>query len=209
MQVTVFGANGRVGQKIVRQLLDDSDQVRAFVHHNNQLPKNPKLTVVQGDIRDQESVGKAIAGSDAVLSALGSWGTKTKDIQVAGMMSIIPAMKQAKVSRIVSVTGTGAFIETDNITFAGKAGRFLIGAFMGKILRDGEIHMQMLKESGLDWTVVRAPAMVEKGKAGDFQLSDKFPLPWATITRQDVATAMVSLAKSDEWLHAAPIISHK
>ena len=97
MRITIFGANGRVGHLVVEGAMDAGHDVTAFVHHESKFPKNTKLKVVQGDIHDAKDVARAVKGADVVISALGSWGTKRKDIVSSGMANIIPAMQAAKV----------------------------------------------------------------------------------------------------------------
>src|SRR4051812_5760179 len=105
MKVTVFGANGKVGQLLISSLLKDGHEVVAFIHKKNNLPKNPKLKIVKGDIYNKEDVEKALRDSQAVLSALASWGTPRKDVLSAAMKKIIPAMQKTGIKKIVSLTG--------------------------------------------------------------------------------------------------------
>lgn len=49
------------------------------------------------------------------MSALGSWGTESKDILSSVIVNIIKAMKAEKVSRIISLTGTDAFCQTKSL----------------------------------------------------------------------------------------------
>lgn len=80
MQVTIFGANGKIGTLVVTELLARKNSVKAFVHNHATLPENVNLTVVKGDIHSATDVSQALQGSQAVISALGSWGTPQKDI---------------------------------------------------------------------------------------------------------------------------------
>lgn len=206
MNIVVFGANGRVGQKVVAKLLAAGHHVRAAIHDNNPFDPNEQLEVVAGDIHDSAFVKSALQGCQAVISALGSWGTATKDIQVAGMQNIIPAMQSANVRRIVSITGAGAFDEMDHPTWLDKLSRLLISTGASKVFHDGEEHIRLLRRSGLDWTVLRSPIMQESGAVGHYSLNDHFPSPWATIVRDDVASALCTLVTSNDWQQQSPFI---
>lgn len=206
MKIIVFGANGRVGSKIVTKLLNNGHSVVAFVHSDNYSTEHQNLKVIQGDIHDAQSVESAVDGCEAVVSALGSWNTATKDIQVEGMKSIIPAMRKHSIDRIVSLTGSGAQDKTDKKNLFAILNRLAILVVANKVFRDGENHIALLRESELAWTVVRSPAMVESvGKSG-FILSAKPPSPWATIVRDDVAQSMSDLVCNREWLQSSPFI---
>lgn len=206
MNITVFGANGKVGSKVVNLLIKDQHNVRAFVYGSHSFEDYPNLEIVQGDIRDRDQVLGALVNTDLVVSALGSWGTKTKDIQVAGMTNIVPAMKEKSVKRIISLTGSDAYVLGDKKSLLFLVTHLILSFIAGKILKDGENHTRMLQESDLDWTVVRSPVMNESGNPANFKLNTKRNLPWETINRNSVALSMVELVNSNEYTKKSPFI---
>lgn len=205
MNITVFGANGKVGSKIVARLLADGHSVKAFIHGESRLETDPKLSLVTGDIHSSRDVETALAGADAAVSALGSWGTKSKDILTTGMQNIIPAMKAKGIKRIISLTGAGAYAPDDKPDLLAKLNHSLLGLTAPKILHDGEEHIKLLAKSKLDWTVLRSPIMKQDGKRG-YQINNHVPSPWATINRDDVVEAMVDLLKADQYSKTSPFI---
>lgn len=205
MKVIVFGANGRVGQLVVKQLLAAGHSVKAVVHSNNPFGTHTNLEIISADIYKPDQYISAIKGCDAVISTLGSWGTPHKNILTTGMQHIIPAMQQYEIKRIVSLTGADARATNDTVSWAHHLGRGALRLFAKKILLDGEKHIQLLEASGLDWTVVRSPIMSEKGKP-NFHLTSKRPYPWQTIRRENVASAIVSLVDSSSYPQEAPFV---
>lgn len=209
MHIVVFGANGKVGTLVVQKLLKDGHNVRAFVHSNTLTNSHKNLEVIEGDVHDATHVRSAVGGTDAVMSALGSWGTTSKDILTAAMRTIVPAMQETGISRIVSLTGSGARDSVDKPNSIDRLNRFAIRLAASKILEDGESHIALLRKSGLSWTVIRSPAMRSSVKVPSYRLSTKAPLPWETIARDEVANAMVELITNKEWLKASPFIRKK
>lgn len=205
MKVIVFGANGRVGQLVVDNLLHVNHTVIAVIHGADPFEPHNNLRVVQADIYKPEQYIEHIKGCDAVISTLGSWGTPRKDIVSTGMRHIVPAMQQYGVNRIVSLTGADARAKGDKITLLHRLGRGMLLIIAKKIILDGERHVQILSESDLDWTVIRSPVMQKKGKLG-FIFSVKRPYPWQTIYRQNVANAMVALLEEDAYIQQAPFL---
>ena len=205
MNITIFGANGKVGSIVTQKLLDAGHTVTACVYGNSSFADNPQLHVVQCDIRNKTDVENALQGADAVVSTLGSWGTKSKDILTVGMQSIIPAMQAQGVKRIVSLTGSAATAPGDQWGLIDKANRLLLAVIAPKILADGENHLNQLAASLLDWTVVRSPVMNTKGSAA-YQLNTTVPGPLETINRSAVAQAMVDQLGSDTFVKKAPHI---
>lgn len=209
MQITVFGASGKVGSLVVAEALQRGHKVVGFVHNSSNLPKNPSLKIVNGDVYNPEAVEEAARGSDAVISALGSWGTPTKNVVNAGMKNIIPAMQKQKVTRIISLTGHGANAPGDKFGILQFISRLMLVIIAPKILHDGEAHIEELASSNLDWTVIRSSLMEEYGNPKRFTLTKKRPLPLAMIHRRAVATCMVDLAETKEFNKQAPFILRK
>lgn len=85
MKIVVFGANGKVGSMVTELLLSEDHQVTGFVRGQNRLLNHPSLKITKGDIFNKEQVVDAILEKDAVISCLGSWGTKSKDILTTAM----------------------------------------------------------------------------------------------------------------------------
>jgi putative NADH-flavin reductase len=202
MNIVVFGASGKVGRLIVAELLRRGHAVTAFVH-KSPIDEAPELSIVKGDIYNRDEVTAAVTGHDAVVSALGSWGTNQKNIQSTAMERIVPAMEAAGISRIVSVTGHAARAPGDKANPIMRLMRVGAVGFAPKILRDGEDHITILNESGLMWTVVRSGIMT-KGSSEAYTLAVRSPSQ--LISRHAVVHAMVDLVESDEWPRRAPFI---
>lgn len=205
MQLTVFGASGRIGQLVVDLALERGYTVCAFVHSHNPFAEHERLSVIKGDIGDAKQVSAALQGSGAVISALGSWGTKDKDTLTVGMHSIIPAMGQQGISRLISLTGSGALWSADKPSLLDKLGHIFFGFIAPKILKDGEAHLKLLEASQLDWTCVRAPAMNNRGGSA-YHLNAVLSSIVATVSRTSVARCMIDLVDSDEFNQQAPVI---
>jgi putative NADH-flavin reductase len=74
MRLLVFGATGGTGRALLDQGLALGHQMTAFVRNPAVLEARPGLTIVQGDVTDAAAVSRAVAGHEAILSALGPRG---------------------------------------------------------------------------------------------------------------------------------------
>jgi putative NADH-flavin reductase len=73
MKLLVFGATGGTGGRLVQQALQQGHVVTAFARDPSKMHlPHANLRVVRGDILQPHSVDTAVAGQDAVLSALGT-----------------------------------------------------------------------------------------------------------------------------------------
>lgn len=206
MQITVFGASGRVGRQAVHEALARGHTVVGFVHSNTNFESDDRLRLYQGDIHDADAVAQSLQGSQAVISALGSWGTRTKDIVASATRAIIPAMQAQNISRIVSLTGTEAYASSDiKPSLLRKAAHAAAAVAAAKILRDGEDHIQLLEACDLDWTVIRSPAMTNSPRSA-YKLTLTVKPPWQTIPRRAVAKALIDQVEGPGYLREAPFI---
>lgn len=203
--ITVFGASGRVGRLVVSLALSEGYTVIAQVHKHSNLTDHPKLIIVQGDVHDPKVITESLRGSDAVISTLSSWGSPNKDVLSTAMNHVAVAMRGMGMSRIVSLTGADARARGDDLSIIHRLSYILIMIVGRKVLKDGEAHIQLLEQSDLDWTVIRSPVM-SSAKSAVYRLSDKRPMPWQTISRSSVATALLNQLGSEHRSQEAPFI---
>lgn len=97
-RVVVFGANGRTGRVIVEEALRAGYGVTAAVRTPEKFSPvtvdGPgALAVVRADVRDPASVRAAIAGHDAVISAIGPPGRLARGLYSDGARALVRAME--------------------------------------------------------------------------------------------------------------------
>jgi len=209
MNITVFGSSGKVGRLVVDELLKNNHKVTAFIHINNPFSDNKNLKVIKGNIYDAKDVDSALDDANLVISTLGSWNTKTKDVLTSGMEIIIPAMKKKNISRIISLTGADARSVHDNHSLISNFSHVFFGVMASKILIDGERHIRLLENSGLDYTIIRSPVMREGGNEKSYELNLLYAKPWESISRYNVARAIVSQVEDKYFIRTSPYIHSK
>lgn len=205
MQVTIFGAGGRVGQLVTQLCLERGYKVVAAVHKNKPYSKIENLHMITVDIYDSASVAAALRGTDVVISTLGSWHTPLQNVLETAMISIIPAMEELGIKRIITVTGSAASWSHDRPQWFNKVDRVMLGLIAPKVLRDGEAHLKLLTASQLDWTSVRSPVMTAR-PTSDYVLSAKLPVGMKFISRLAVATSLVDQIERQDFIGQAPVI---
>lgn len=193
----------------MRQALEGGHEVTAFVRDPARLGMDhPRLRIVSGDVMDAARVEEAVAGSEAVLSALGHTKASTKDIQTAGTENIVAAMKKHGVRRILSLTGAGVRDPKDQPKLSDKIIVFLLERLQGDVLRDAVVHAEVIKESGLDWIIVRGPMLTDGPHTGEYRVGYVGKNSGSKASRADVADFMLAQLSSDEYLGQAPMVSY-
>jgi putative NADH-flavin reductase len=202
MNILLFGASGHVGTLVLDEALRRGHAVTAFVHTSPLEPRD-RLSIVRGDIYDPTDINAAISGHDAIISTLGSWGTKRKDVVSTAMRHIIPSASAHGIRRLVTVTGNIACAPEEDHAAGMRVSHGLMGLFAHRILKDADDHLARLYASDLDWTVVRSPVMTSSDGTSYVLNRKVFAL---SVSRHAVAHALVDLAENREWLQAAPFI---
>lgn len=208
MKLIIFGATGTLGRVLVEQALEADHQVTAFTRRGRiDGPQNDNLRVVRGDVLDRAAVSRAIAGQEAVLCALGA-GRKG-GIRAPGTANIIDGMKENGVRRLVCQTTLGAGDSEGNLTFFWKY--FMFGMFLRPAFIDHQIQEEHLRNSGLDWTIVRPAAFMDGPRTGTYQHGFSGASPRGLklkISRADIADFMINQLRSNDYLHQTPGLSY-
>jgi len=184
MKIALFGATGRVGMEVLKLALKDGHDVTVLARSPEKLDVHDKLTIMQGDVCEAVAVSRVIADADVVFSALGTDKTTTLTEAVP---HFIREMKASAIKRIVTI-GTAGILQSR--TDAEKL-RYEAGDSNRKLTFAAEEHHKaydMLRDSGLDWTIV-CPTYLPDGEAvGDYRtLRDLLPEEGTKITVGDTA----------------------
>ena len=98
MHITVFGATGQVGKRIVQQALNKGYFVTAFGRNVESLIDqdnlNEKLTAQKGYLFDEKDVAKAIDKADVIISVLGGASDGSDKTRSLGIKQIITKMQK-------------------------------------------------------------------------------------------------------------------
>ena len=101
MQLFVLGATGGTDRELIGQALGRRHRITAFVRNRQKLAEREGLTVVQGDLLNAEALSVALAGQDAVVSAVGPTGLGRTTIMRDSARVAMQAMKAAGVTRLL------------------------------------------------------------------------------------------------------------
>ena len=204
-KVIVFGATGSVGQHLVAQHLEAGHLVTAFCRTPSKLAvqDHPQLRVVQGDVLHAEDVEAAVAGQDVVVITLGSGKSRKSTVRSEGTRQVIAAMQKQGVRRLVCQTTLGTGESRGNLNFFWK--RVMFGWYLKQIFLDHELQEELVRESGLDWTIVRPAAFTDGERSGVYRhgfSGDERGLS-LKISRADVADFVVGEVEGERYLGRA------
>lgn len=209
MKLVIFGATGTVGAQVVQQALEQGHVVTAFVRNLTKLNiQHPQLSFTQGDVMDTPAVEQAIQGQDAVICVLGSGKQLKSTIRSEGTQQIIQAMKKVGVRRLICQSTLGAGDSWGNLDFYWKY--IMFGFILRQVFADHERQEALVRESNLDWTIVRPSAFTDGPRTGRYRHS--FPSTDRDITlkisRADVADFILKQLSDQSSLRQASGLSY-
>ena len=192
MNVTLFGATGNAGARILKELLSRGHHVTAIVRDPAKLPAQPGLTVRRGDLSDVAQTAEAVRGTEAVVSAYGPGLNSPADLFPA-TKKLIAGLQQAGVQRLLMVGGAGSLEVAPGVQLIDSG--YLPQEWMPISLAHREA-LEVLKASDLDWTSLSPAGYFEPGqRTGKFRLGQDNLIAnekgESRISMEDYAIALV------------------
>jgi putative NADH-flavin reductase len=196
MRLFVLGATGGIGRALLEQASRRGHQIVAFVRSPQRMgPPRPWVTIVEGDPRHSTQLQAAMAGCEAVLSALGPpiplTGRTT--IMGDGAKATIGAMAAAGPRRLLLISGELQFPD------AGAMAALMRATLLRQLAKDQAELERVTQSSGLDWTIVRPTRLTNGALSGAYR-AEKGRLPRGPrgISRADVAHFLLGAAERGE-----------
>ena len=208
MKLVVFGASGGTGREIIGQALDQGHEVTAFVRDPKKLViKHSKLHIIEGDaLKDQSAIANAIAERDAIICALGVANSlKSAGLIAGGLAAIVPVAEKHNARRLILISAFGV---GDSFRNAPLVPRLMYRLLLGDIYRDKKAGEDIVKASGLDWTIIH-PVMLTTGpKTGTYRSGERLDLRGIPkISRADVADFALAQLADNTFLRKTAVIS--
>ncbi|QMU73341.1 NAD(P)-dependent oxidoreductase [Streptacidiphilus sp. P02-A3a] len=206
MDLTVFGATGGIGGRLVRQALAAGHTVTAVVRDASRFDPGADAdraglrVVVVPDLAAPGVLPPVVAGRDAVLSALGPTGRKQVGIATAGTGAILDAMAATGVGRIVVVSAAPVGpVSPDDGLLQRAVAYPLLRAILKDVYADLARMEQLLHAGGTAWTALRPPRLTDGPLTGHYRTAVGGPVAnGRTISRADAAHAMLAALDAPE-----------
>ncbi len=188
MRVLVVGADGGVGALLPGAALERGHSVTAF-GPAVAAASTAGVRTVTGELVDLAALAAAVAGQDAVLYAVEPVTRRDGGALLAqGVRAVLQVMHDEGPRRLVclSVGDLGAGGRR------GLASRLFGGSRNEHALADVRQMEVAVRQSGLDWTIVRAAALHDRPAKHSWRAAPGYAVPHgAAIARADVAQFML------------------
>ena len=204
-RLLVIGATGGTGQQIVMQALERGLEVTALARDPAKVRvSHPKLRVVRGDVLDPASLDAAVAGQDAVLSALGHRRLFSPSrVQSDGTRNVLHAMSKHGVQRFVCETSLGLGNSVGRMGLPSTL--VFLPLFLAIYFWDKARQEQVIAASDRQWVIVRPGILTNGEKRGTYRHgvnTGSYILP-GRVSRADVADFMLNQLTDDTYVGRA------
>lgn len=209
-KILVIGASRGIGLETVRCALEAGLDVRAFSRHAGNITiEDPRLEKFNGDALNAEDVARALTGVDIVVQVLGAPFNAETVLRGTHLFSdatrlLVDCMEAQGPKRLVCVTGLGA---GDSRMHLKGMYRLMFTLGLARMYDDKDVQERIVRNSGLDWTIVR-PGLLTDGRAtGVYQVLEK-PEEWqaANVRRADVAVFLIDEALKGTYRGKTPVV---
>jgi len=193
VKVALYGATGKSGSRILKELVSRGHEVIAIVRNPAKLPQpGAHVLVKQDDLSDPKKVAAAVDGADAVISA---YGPPPDDVDaiVGVTQRQVEALSNMPNTRLIVVGGAGGLNVAPGVTLVDS------GYLPEPYLPIAKAHISalgVLKSSTVDWTYLAPAAYFEPGqRTGKFRLGTDELIAneqqQSRISMEDYAIALV------------------
>jgi putative NADH-flavin reductase len=200
MQLLVVGATGGTGRQAVEQALQAGHFVTAFVRDPARLSiQHSNLTVITGDVLKPETLLPAVRRQDAVICSLGSRPGQQDQAVAEGTSNLITAMYQAGVKTLFVVSSLGVGTSYEEASLPSK---LIIKTLLSGVIAEKEKQEQAVRESALDWTIVRPTSLTNGPITGHYRIGEHLPFSrfdFPRISRADVAAFLLNQLGKDTY----------
>jgi len=202
MRLLLLGATGKAGSAFLQQALGNGHSVTAFVRTPTKIViTHSNLTVVQGDALHLDRLMAHLPGHDAVISALSPGTLGRSTLQQRLMETVTAAMTKSGVKRLLVLSVAFLFQDAGVVSS-------IVGHTLFNNIREGSGEMEeVVRNSGLNWTIVRLPRLTGDGRSGEYRVRAEHAPPAMSISRGSLARFVLEEIERDQYIRTVVGVS--
>lgn len=209
MNIFVLGGTGSVGRLIVGRAVERGHRVTVLARDPTKVAgRHPALRVVQGDALQRSSVEHALAGHDAVISALGAGLVRRTTLFSESTRILLDLMQRHEVHRLITITGVGAGETRGHGGFFYN--RVIYPLFNKGVYEDKDRQEALIRQADLEWTIVRPASFLNRRGATPIEAAVEVSgvnLCW--ISRDEVSVFVIDELEQHRFVRQAVFIGHR
>lgn len=187
VRLLVLGGSGGTGRQVVAQALDAGHDITVLARDPSEVGvQHQRLRMIQGDVIASAALGEAMRGQEAVISAIGRGKSfKSENLIAQSVPGIIAAMRANGVKRLIFTSALGV---GDSYRDSPLLPKIFFRTLLRGIYADKLIGDQMIRNSGLDWTIVQPVVLTNGPLTRNYRVGEQLRLSGVNkVSRADAA----------------------
>ncbi len=188
LSILIFGGTSGIGLETTKLALSRGHQVTSITRHPERMAiEHANLINLKGDITKPDSYQSLFEGKDVIISSIGLGPSRKKvTVYSEGMKSVLIAMDQVEIKRVLTISGIGAGDSKGHGGFFYD--RILNPLLLKQDYADKNRQEAILKDSDSDWTIVRPGFLTDDESEKNYRVIQNMDgIISGDITRSDVA----------------------
>ena len=212
-KILIYGATGKVGSQAVNEALNRGHFVTAVSRDPSRITRvHDRLSAVQGDVLDPESVAGLVAGQDVVIISVRGVLGKSKDpkdavpyMAVENVVNVLRDMG-GMAPRMIHVGGSGSLEVKPGVVYADTLPKLLIPRKLQTEIEGQVLALKYLRSvTGVDWSYATPAKNFTNGKrTGTFRIGGDQLLESSSgrsrISRADFAVALIDEVENAHYI---------
>ena len=209
MKILIIGASRGIGKALMECALEEDNEVTVLARNPSKITAtHTQLSVLEGDILDVNSLSSALKDQDAVCSCIGCPITfKPVELFSRGAENIVATLTEESSKKYVTVTGIGAGDSKGHGGFLYD--KIFNPLFLKTIYQDKDREEAIIKNSSLDWLIVRPAGLTNGPRTGIYHvINDMSGVTMKRISRQDVADFILKELQEPSNFGRTPMLTY-
>ena len=206
--VLIIGGSGRTGRLIAEQATRLGHDVTITARDPDRLAREGTapagIAVVRVDVHDPASVAAATQAAEVVVVAVSSSARTSGAVYSDAARAVVGAV--APGTRVIVVSSGG--VDRDDKNLPSWYRRILIPMFMDDLYADMKVMEDIIRDSELEWTIVRGSYLNDRPARGNIRIADGTnPRGGWKLSRKDLAAFVAAQLTTDEWSRRTPTLA--
>lgn len=209
IKIAIIGGTGKAGKYLVEQLINQGFHIKMLVRNPEKLHiQSPLVEVIEGNVKDFDTVFSLVEGCHAVISTLGL-GQPPSETSIFSQSSInvIRSMNECNVKRYIVITGLNVDTPFDQKSAKTKWATEWMYTNYPKTTIDKQIEYGILSESSIDWTLVRLPLIELTSERSELKISLE-DCAGDKISATDLAHFLIEQLTDTTFIQKSPFIAN-
>jgi putative NADH-flavin reductase len=198
MRVAILGAAGKTGYLLITTALERGHDIIGIARTPEKIAlDSQRITKVQGDAFDRQSIIDALAGADAVITSIGKTDLRDKrfNLNTAGHENVLAGMRAHGIRRLIPISSIGA-AQLPRKGIRRNVYLFLRRKYYGDM---NDMEVQVLN-SEFNVTVVRAPFLHNGPALNAYEVVVGNVLPGGrAVSRKDLSNFILDTLDNESY----------